>query len=260
MNYENILLEKEIPIAIISINRPDRLNTLSIKTLEELSDAFSSLLNDVEINVVILTGIGSKAFAAGADITELNKLDRLSGKEFAVKGQEIFNLIENFEKPVIAAVNGYALGGGCELALACHFRLASDNAKFGQPEVNLGLIPGFGGTQRLARLINTGRALEYILSGDIIDSGEAYRLGLANKVYPQSELILKAKELAIKISSKGQVAVKAAIRAVNGIKNLTQEQGLTLEAELFGLCCGSEDSKEGTIAFLEKRKPAFKNR
>jgi enoyl-CoA hydratase len=260
MNYRNILLEKESPVALITINRPDKLNTLNVETLAELSDAFSSVQNDSEIKAVILTGAGNKAFAAGADITELNQLDRQSGEEFAINGQKVFDLIENFEKPVIAAVNGYALGGGCELALSCHIRLASENAKFGQPEVNLGLIPGFGGTQRLARLINSGRALEYILSGDPIDSSEALRIGLANKIYPQNELITKAKELAVKISSKGQVAIRAALRTVTGIKNLTQEQGLKLEAELFGLCCGSEDAKEGTSAFLEKRKPDFKNK
>lgn len=259
MDYENLLLEKDNSIAAIIINRPDKLNTLNIKTLEEIKSVFNQLKNDNDIKVVIITGKGEKAFAAGADISELTKLDEVSGIRFAEKGQDVFNTIENFEKPVIAAVNGYALGGGCELALACHIRLAAVNAKFGQPEVNLGLIPGFGGTQRLARLINSGRAMEYILSGDVMSSDEAYRIGLVSKVYPQSDLMNQAKELALKIGSKGQLAVKSVLKCINKIKDTPMDEGLRLESELFGMCCGSDDGKEGTSAFLDKRKPVFKN-
>jgi len=226
----------------------------------ELKSAFTELNNNDDVYVVILTGSGEKAFIAGADISELNKLDMISGKEFSERGQEVFNTIENLSKPVIAAVNGFALGGGCEIALACHIRLASDNAKFGQPEVNLGIIPGYGGTQRLTRLINSGRAMEYILTGDMIDANEAYRIGLVNHVYPQNELMNKAIEMSKKIISKGQNAVRLTIKAVNIVDEVSSKEGQNYEASLFALCCGTEDFKEGTTAFLEKRKPAFKNR
>lgn len=260
MSYQNLLFEVKKTVAVVTINRPDKLNALNNQTVKELNELFSEMKNNDEISVVILTGAGEKAFVAGADIFELNKLDLLSGKEFSENGQEVFNLIENLDKPVIAAVNGYALGGGCELSLACHIRLASEKAKFGQPEVNLGIIPGYGGTQRLARLINSGRALEYILTGDMIDANEAYRIGLVSKVFAPEELLPKAIEMAEKISSKGQVAVKMSVRAVVSCDELSQKDGQKLEAGLFGVCCGTEDFKEGTSAFLEKRKPEFKNR
>ena len=260
MNYQNLLFEVRNSVGIVTVNRPDKLNALNHETLKELNFLFSEIKNNDEIKAVILTGAGEKAFVAGADISELNKLDLLSGKEFAENGQEVFNLIENLDKPVIAAVNGYALGGGCELSLACHIRLASEKAKFGQPEVNLGVIPGYGGTQRLARLINSGRALEYILTGDMIDANEALRIGLVSKVYQPEELIPKAIEMADKISSKGQVAVKMSVRAVVSCDELSQKDGQKLEASLFAVCCGTEDFKEGTTAFLEKRKPEFKNK
>ncbi len=260
MNYQNLLIEIKDKIAIVTINRPDKLNALNSQTMSELKNAFTELNNNDDVYVVILTGSGEKAFVAGADISELNKLDMISGKEFSEKGQDVFNTIENLNKPVIAAVNGFALGGGCEIALACHIRLASENAKFGQPEVNLGIIPGYGGTQRLTRLINSGRAMEYILTGDMIDANEAYRIGLVNHVYPQSELINKATEMAKKIISKGQNAVRLTIKAVNIVDEVSSAEGLNYEASLFALCCGTEDFKEGTSAFLEKRKPAFKNR
>lgn len=260
MSYQNLLFEIKNSVGIVTVNRPDKLNALNHQTLKELNELFSEIKINEEVSVVILTGAGEKAFVAGADISELNKLDILSGKEFSESGQEIFNLIENLDKPVIAAVNGYALGGGCELALACHLRLASEKAKFGQPEVNLGVIPGYGGTQRLARLINSGRALEYILTGDMIDVNEAYRIGLVNKVYSPEELMPKAIEMAEKIVSKGQVAVKMSVRAVVSCDELSQKEGQKLEASLFAVCCGSEDFKEGTAAFLEKRKPEFKNK
>ncbi|MDR3628369.1 MAG: enoyl-CoA hydratase-related protein, partial [Ignavibacteriaceae bacterium] len=184
MTYKNVLLNVNGKIAIVTINRPDKLNALNKITIEELKEIFSALNANEKIRAVVLTGAGEKAFVAGADISELNYLDEVKGKEFAGQGQAVFNLIENLEKPVIAAVNGFALGGGCELALACHIRIASENAKFGQPEVNLGTIPGFGGTQRLARLVNSGRAMEMILSADMIDAYEAHRIGLVNHVYP----------------------------------------------------------------------------
>jgi enoyl-CoA hydratase len=227
--------------------------------MDELKKAFTEINSTDEVYVVILTGSGEKAFVAGADIKELNQLDMISGKEFAEKGQDVFNTIENLKKPVIAAVNGFALGGGSEIALACHIRLASENAKFGQPEVNLGIIPGYGGTQRLTRLINSGRAMEYILTGDMIDAAEAYRIGLVNHVYPLKELMNKAMEMANKIISKGQNAIRLAIKAVNITDEISGREGQNYEASLFALCCGTEDFKEGTSAFLEKRKPAFKN-
>jgi enoyl-CoA hydratase len=260
MEYKNIIFEVKDSIAQITINRPDKYNALNNATIEELDDVITKVVNADNIYVVIITGAGEKAFVAGADIAELNKLTLLKGKEFSEKGQAVFNKIEKLGKPVIAAVNGFALGGGCELALACHIRLASENAKFGQPEVNLGVIPGYGGTQRLSRLINTGRALEYILTGDMIDAQEAYRIGLVNKVYPSSELLDKAWEMAQKIKSKGQVAIRMATKAVVNGSDVKKEEGLALEASLFAVCCGSEDFKEGTSAFLEKRQPNFKNK
>lgn len=259
MSYQNLVVEIKDKIAVVTLNRPDKLNALNNKTIEELDAVFDELKSD-KIFVIILTGSGEKAFVAGADIAELNKLDSVSAKEFAEKGQEVFSKIQNFEKPVIAAVNGFALGGGCELALACHIRIASDNAKFGQPEVNLGIIPGYGGTQRLARVINTGRAAEYILTGDMIDAKEAFRIGLVSHVYPQSELLSVATDIAKKIAGKGQQAVRLALKAINAVNEISLKDGLKLEASLFALCCGTEDFQEGTSAFLEKRKPDFKNR
>jgi enoyl-CoA hydratase len=260
MNFKNLLLRIENKIAIVTINRPDKLNALNSATLDELNAVFMQLEKDDHVNVILLTGSGEKAFVAGADISVLNKCNEDTGEEFAKKGQEIFEKIENCKKPVIAAVNGFALGGGCELALSCHIRIASENAKFGQPEVNLGIIPGYGGTQRLARLINTGRAAEYILTGDMITAEEALRIGLINKITNQAQLLEEAVNLADKISSKGQIAVRAALRSVVSINNITQKEGLELEAQLFGSCCGTKDFEEGTSAFLEKRKPVFINK
>jgi enoyl-CoA hydratase len=260
MNYQNLLIEKKDNIAIVKINRPDKMNALNSQTMSEIKYAFTELKSDSGTFVVIVTGSGEKAFVAGADIAELHKLDVITGKTFAENGQDIFNLIENLDKPVIAAVNGFALGGGCELALACHIRIASENAKFGQPEVNLGIIPGYGGTQRLTRLINSGRAMEYILTGDMIDANEALRLGLVNKVYPQAELMSKAMEMAKKIVSKGQQAIRLSVKAVNIVDEVSGKEGLNYEASVFSLACGTEDFKEGTKAFLEKRKPEFKNK
>ena len=260
MNYENILFENKNHIGIVTINRPDKLNALNKKTISELDQVFDKIKVDSEIHIIIITGTGEKAFVAGADIGELNKLDVISAKEFSEKGNMVFRKIETLEKPVIAAVNGFALGGGCELALACHLRLASENSKFGQPEVNLGIIPGYGGTQRLARIINSARALEMILTGDMISADEAFRIGLVNKIYPQPELLAKSIELAEKISSKGQQAIRFALKAVKATDNLSLSEGLAYEASLFALVCGTEDFKEGTSAFLEKRKPSFTNK
>ena len=257
MNYKNLLYNTENQIAKVTINRPDKLNALNGETFDELLELFTYIKNSPEVDVVIVTGAGEKAFVAGADISELNKCDSISGKAFSEKGQNVFTLIENLGKPVIAAINGFALGGGLELALACHIRIASEKAKFGQPEVNLGIIPGYGGTQRLAKIINRGRATELILTGDMIDANEAYRLGLVNHIYSTDQLMTEAEKLANKISSKGQIAVSLALDALVSTDNISETEGMKLEANLFGVCCGSEDFKEGTTAFLEKRKPNF---
>ena len=260
MNYKNLLLNINEHIAVLTLNRPDKLNALNHETLTELQQALELLKNEANIFVVIITGSGEKAFVAGADISEINRLNMLEGKKFAEFGQSVFSMIEKFDKPVIAAVNGFALGGGCELALSCHIRLASENAKFGQPEVNLGIIPGYGGTQRLTRLINSGRAAEMILTADMIDASEALRIGLVNKVYPQSELQSKAFDMASKIASKGQQAIRLALKAIKVVDEVSSREGQNIEATLFALCCGTEDFKEGTQAFLEKRKPTFTNK
>lgn len=260
MNYENLILNVKDKISTLTINRPDKLNALNDKTFDELKRVLLEIRDNDEIYVLIITGAGDKSFVAGADIAELNKCNFNTGKEFSKKGQKVFDLIENLGKPVIAAVNGFALGGGCELALACHIRIASDKAKFGQPEVNLGVIPGYGGTQRLARLINTGRAAEYILTGDIFDAEEALRIGLVNRIIPHENLMDEAKELAQKISSKGQIAIKSSLKSIISVNDFSQVEGLNLEAELFAKCCSTEDFVEGTSAFLEKRKPEFKNK
>lgn len=260
MPYQTLLLDIADRVATVTINRPDKLNALNAQAKAELREVMTSLKNDPAVDVVIITGAGEKAFVAGTDIRELAELNGETGKEFSAKGQEVFDLIENLGKPVIAAINGYALGGGCELALACHLRVASENARFAQPEVNLGIIPGYGGTQRLARLIGRGRAMEMILTGDQIDAQEAHRIGLVNKVVPAGELMTTARSLARTIASKGQIAIRMALKAVNMTQETTLSDGQQLEASLFGVCCGTEDFKEGTRAFLEKRKPAFRNR
>lgn len=257
MNYQTLLISISDRIATVTINRPDKLNALNAQCKGELKQFFTSTKADHNVDVVILTGAGEKAFVAGTDISELPSLDVQSGREFAEGGQAVFDLIQHLGKPVIAAVNGYALGGGCEVALACHIRIASDNAKFGQPEVNLGIIPGYGGTQRLARLVGLGKAAELILTGDQIDAHEALRIGLVNKVVPQNELIPAAVAIAKTILSKGQIAVRIALKALNASLEMPLSEGLRVEAALFGECCGTQDFKEGTNAFLEKRKPTF---
>lgn len=259
MEFKNLLVENKKNISVVTINRPDKLNALNDETLDELFDCFNKIKHDTNIDVIIITGAGEKSFVAGADISEISKLDVISAKAFCEKGQEVFNLIEKLSKPVIAAVNGFALGGGCELAMACHIRLASEKAKFAQPEVNLGIIPGYGGTQRLTRLVNTSRSAELILTGDIIDANEAYRIGLVNKVYNPAELMERAFELAEKIASKAQAAVRLALKAIVSANELSLSEGQNLESGLFAVCCGTKDFKEGTSAFLEKRKPNFNN-
>ena len=247
-------------IGYCTINRPKVLNALNAKTVFELMAVFSKVKNESKVSGVILTGEGEKAFVAGADIGELAQQKPISGKEFALRGQHVFDFIENLGKPVIAAVNGYALGGGCELAMSCNIRIASESAKFGQPEVNLGIIPGYGGTQRLPRLVGIGRAMELILSGEVIDAREAYRIGLVNKVVPAKELVPAAREILQKIMSKGPVAVRLAMEAINHGMRMPLSEGLLLEADLFGLACATEDMHEGTKAFIEKRKAKFKGK
>lgn len=257
MNYTMLSIERKEGYVIISLNRPEALNALSVGLLGELRAAVESVQGDDAVRGVIITGSGPKAFAAGADIEELNKLDGVTGEEYSLRGQHVFSLIENLGKPVIAAVNGFALGGGCELAMACHIRIVSEKARFGQPEVNLGIIPGFGGTQRLSRLIGLGRAVEYNLTGDMIDAASAERMGLANHVCAPDELMGKAEEMMMKILSKGPIAVKHTLQATVASVDMQTDQGMGYEAKLFGETCGTADFKEGTQAFLEKRKAEF---
>ncbi len=260
MKYDNLLLEVRDRLAIVSINRPDKLNALNKKTLEELEMAIEEAVSREEIGAIILTGSGPKAFVAGADINELSEQAPLSGKEYSALGQRVLSTIESSAKVVIAAINGYALGGGCELALACHMRVAAESAKLGLPEVTLGIIPGFGGTQRLARIVGKGRALELILSGDMIDANEAFRIGLVNRVTPQGGALASAEALARTVISRGPVAVRTSIEAVSRGLEMPIQEGFALEAALFGLVVTTEDFKEGTRAFVEKRKPEFRGR
>lgn len=257
---ENLLFEIEGNVGTITINRPDKLNALNHKTLTELNDLLDDIRQNDDVYAVIITGSGEKAFVAGADIKELNQLDAETGKDFAGFGQSVFDSVENLGKPVIAAVNGYALGGGCELALACHFRIASENAVFGQPELKLGIIPGYGGTQRLARQVNSGRALQMILTGDMVSAQDAEKMGLVNSVHEQAELLTEARKIAEKICSMGQVAAAKTLEAVLEVNKVPLNEGLKKEADLFGDCCGTEDFKEGTDAFLQKRAPHFTNK
>lgn len=260
MTYESLISEKRNGIAYITINRPEKRNALNRSLIDELRSCFKADQADDEVKAVILTGAGEKVFVAGADLTELAELYPIEGKEFSSCGQQVFDLIENLGKPVIAAVNGHALGGGCELAMACTLRIASENAQFGQPEVKLGIIPGYGGTQRLPRLIGKGRALELILSGAPVSAQEAFRLGLVNQVVAASDLIATAENLARKIIANAPLALKFAIEAVNRGLGMSQEDAQLLEANLFALCCATRDMKEGTRAFLEKRAAKFEGK
>jgi enoyl-CoA hydratase len=257
-DFQNILTEVKDGVLYLTINREDKMNALNFATLEELKAIFEEVIDRKEIKAVIITGSGQKAFVAGADISEIADLNEVNARKFAENGQEIFATIENCHKPVIAVTNGYTLGGGCELAMACHIRIATSNAKFGQPEVNLGIIPGYGGTQRLTILVGRGKANELMMTGDMIDAESALKLGLVNHVLEtKAEAIAKAEELIAKIMSKAPLAIGMIVDCVNSVY-LSEENGYQTEANSFARCVKSGDYKEGTSAFLEKRKPQFK--
>ncbi len=260
MELKNVIVEKENNIGIISINRPDALNALNSDTLSDIKTAIEQVKDDDEISIVIITGVGEKAFVAGADIKEMKDMTPLQARKFIHFGQGVFNDIDNLPKPTIAAVKGYALGGGCELALSCDMIIASEKAKFGLPEVTLGIHPGFGGTQRLPRLIGSAKAKELIFTGEMIDAQEALRIGLVNKVVPIGKVIDEAKALAQKILKNGPIAIRLVKSAINAGLNVPLEKGLAYEAETQGLAFATEDKKEGLEAFLEKRKPNFKGK
>lgn len=260
MDLQNVLYEVRNQIAYVTVNRPKVLNALNDQTMEELRSIFLDIRHREDARAVILTGAGEKAFIAGADINELATQSPIDGKDRSRRGQHILDIIENLGKPVVAAINGYALGGGCEIAMACTLRLASENAKLGQPEVKLGLIAGYGGTQRLVRLVGLGRGLELLLSGEQITAQRAYEIGLVNAVYPQVELITQSENLIRKMLSNSPMALKLTMEASIHGSQLSLQEGLNLEANLFGLVCTTEDMKEGTRAFLEKRTAQFKGR
>jgi enoyl-CoA hydratase/carnithine racemase len=257
---ENVLYEKKGPIAYVTLNRPKVLNALNQRTWQDLRAAFEDARDDADVRGAILTGAGDKAFIAGADIGELSRVTAVEAEESSTFGQGVLNLIENLGKPVVAAINGFALGGGCETAMACTIRLATESARFGQPEVKLGLLPGGGGTQRLPRLVGKGRALQLILSGEMISAQEAYRIGLVNEVVPAADLIPRAEAILKQIFANGPLAVRYSLEAVNKGLETSQTEGLALEASFFGLCAGTEDKQEGTQAFLQKRAPQFHGR
>src|SRR6266536_1241726 len=257
---ENVVYEKKGAIAYVTLNRPKVLNALSQRTWEDLRTAFEDARDDAAVRGAILTGAGDKAFIAGADISELAQVTAVEAEKSSSHGQEVLNLIENLGKPVIAAINGFALGGGCETAMACTVRVAVENAKFGQPEVKLGVLPGGGGTQRLPRLVGKGRALQLILTGEMISAQDAYRIGLVNEVVPAANLMPRAEAILKQIFSNAPITVKYSLEAVNKGLETSQDEGLALEASFFGLCAGTEDKKEGTSAFLEKRAPQFQGR
>ena len=260
VQYENIRVEKKNQIAYVTIARPKVLNALSIATLDELRQAFHDLKNDSEVRVAIVTGEGDKAFVAGADIQEISVETPVTGKEYSRRGQAVFDLIKNLGKPVIAAVNGFALGGGCELAMACAIRLATPNAKFGQPEVKLGIIPGFNGTQRLPRIVGKGLAMQLLLTGDMISAEEAHRIGLVNEIVAPAELIARAEAIAKKIIANAPLSARYVMEAVNKGLEVSMQEGSFIEAALFGILCATEDKVEGTRAFLEKRPAQFKGK
>jgi enoyl-CoA hydratase/carnithine racemase len=256
----NVRYEKKGPIAYVTVNRPKVLNALNTPTWTDLQAAFEDAKADASVHGVILTGAGDKAFIAGADISELAHVDAYEAEESSRFGQSVLDLVENLGKPVIAAINGFALGGGCETAMACTIRIAAEHARFGQPEVKLGLLPGGGGTQRLPRLVGKGRALQLILTGETISAQEAYRIGLVNEVVPASSLIDRAETILKQITANAPIAVKFSLEAANKGLETSQGEGLALEASYFGICAATEDKKEGTSAFLEKRAPKFRGR
>lgn len=258
MTLQNLLLEQAEGVAVVTVNRPKVLNALNTETLDELRRTVLALKHDDGVRCVILTGAGEKAFVAGADINELAVQTPAGGRDHAMRGQHVLDLVENMGKPVIAAINGYALGGGCELAMACTLRIAADSARLGQPEINLGIIPGYAGTQRLARLVGRGRALEILLTGDHITAEDAWRLGLVNRVVPAAALMSEARRLAATLAGKAPIAVRYIIDAVNKGLQMPFAEAQGYEATLFGLVASTDDMREGTRAFLEKRKPAFK--
>jgi enoyl-CoA hydratase len=257
---ENLLLDRSEGIAVLTVNRPKVLNALNTQTLDELRRTVLALKHDSDVRCVILTGAGEKAFVAGADINELAVQTPVSGRDHALRGQHVFDLIEQMGKPVIAAINGYALGGGCELAMACTLRIAADTARLGQPEINLGIVPGYAGTQRLTRLVGRGRALEILLTGDPLTAEAALRFGLVNRVVPAAELMSEARKLAAVLASKAPVAVRYIIDAVNKGLQMSFGEAQAYEATLFGLVASTDDMREGTKAFLEKRKAEFKGK
>jgi enoyl-CoA hydratase/carnithine racemase len=260
LTLTNIMYQKKGAFAYVTVNRPKVLNALNKATWADLRTAFEDARDDAAVRGVILTGAGDKAFIAGADISELARVTAFEAEQSSRFGQEVLDLIEDLGKPVIAAVNGFALGGGCETAMACTIRIAAEHAQFGQPEVKLGLVPGGGGTQRLPRLVGKGRALQLILSGGMISAQEAYRIGLVNEIVPATNLITRAEAILKQISANAPIAVKFALEVTNKGLETSQSEGLLLEASYFGLCAATEDKKEGTSAFLEKRSPQFRGR
>jgi enoyl-CoA hydratase len=260
MNYQTLLFELKDGIAFVTVNRPDKLNALNDQVMLELGNAADRIATEPDIKGVILTGAGPKSFVAGADIGDLSRQGPFDGKARAQRGQAVLRRLETSGKPVLAAVNGFALGGGCELAMACHIRIASENAKFGQPEVKLGIAPGYGGTQRLPRLVGKGVALQLILTGEMIDAQEAYRIGLVNKVVPAADLLAESEKMMRGILAMGPLAVRLAMEAVDQGLEMTLDEGLLLEANHFGLLAATADMKEGTTAFLEKRAAKFQGR
>jgi len=260
MSFDNLLLERDGAVAVLSINRPRVLNALNTQTISELREAVLELKGDAAVRAVILTGAGERSFVAGADITELANVPGAQLKEYAERGQDVFDLIEHMGKPVLAAINGYALGGGCELAMACTLRVAADTAKLGQPEIDLGTIPGFGGTQRLTRLVGKGAALELLLTGRQIAADEALRIGLVNRVVPAADLMSESREMAQALAAKAPVAVRYILESVHRGFDAPFDQAQAMEAALFGVIASTDDMREGTAAFLEKRKARFTGR
>ena len=260
MSFETLLVERDGAVASVTINRPKVLNALNTHTIDELERAMRELRSDDAVRAIVLTGAGEKSFVAGADINELAVLSPAEGQRHGRRGQSVFDLIEDLGKPVIAAINGFALGGGCELAMACTIRIAADHARLGQPEINLGIIPGYAGSQRLPRLVGKGRALEILLTGDMVSAARAYEIGLVNKVVPAGELLAEAKKMATALASKAPLATRYILEAVNHGMEMPLADAQFLEGSLFGLVASTEDMKEGTTAFLEKRQPAWRGR